>query len=278
MIQRISGYLRGMIALGPLPLRPVLGIILSCVAAEAGMENVRFAMHRKDAFSPTKTIPYLCDNPATPTVEANYSPLYTLTTCWSYNDSYAPLGASQVYIVVVRGGGEGVMAASFGIDYEGRYGQHSGIDPALVQWTSCTDGFQFTNDGGNGKFPKPSGGIRITWNTCQKTYVPMDGVDAIVGSLYVYAYSDDLLRLTPNNNLQDGIPELAVADCTGKTTDLISTWGTANVWRLVGTMGFGSRTGYGACSDVFEPTLPKTWGALKRLYREEQVEGNTESP
>src|SRR5262245_6629001 len=64
MIQRISGYLRGMIALGLPPLRPVLGIVLFCATADAGMENDRFALDYKPKFLASKTIPNLCDNPA----------------------------------------------------------------------------------------------------------------------------------------------------------------------------------------------------------------------
>ncbi len=69
MIQRISGCLRGMIALGPLPLRPVLGIVLSFATADAGMENARFALDYKPKFVVSKQIPYLCDNPATADVQ-----------------------------------------------------------------------------------------------------------------------------------------------------------------------------------------------------------------
>src|SRR5262245_10039984 len=116
MIQRICGCLRGMIALGPLPIRPVLGIVLSCVAADAGMESARFALHYKPKFVASKQIPYLCDNPATETIEKNYSPNYTDTPCSSY-DIHGPLGPGQVYVVVGYAGSEGVAAASFGIYY-----------------------------------------------------------------------------------------------------------------------------------------------------------------
>jgi|GEM_PF-6235109 len=97
MNQRISGYFRGMIALGPLPLRPVLGILLSCLAAEASMDNCRFALHYKPKFVASKTIAYLCDDPATTTIEPNYSPNWNSTTkfpnplpCSSYDYTCEP--------------------------------------------------------------------------------------------------------------------------------------------------------------------------------------------
>ena len=52
-------------------------------------------------------------------------------------------------------------------------------------------------------------------------------VHAVVGAFYVYVYSDDVLKLTPNNNLQGNIPELAVADCAGATTDLAQVYNTS---------------------------------------------------
>jgi hypothetical protein len=50
-----------------------------------------------------------------------------------------------------------------------------------------------------------------------------DGVHAVAGAFYVYAYSADALTVTPNNNLDSG-PELAVADCMA-ATDQLSVWG-----------------------------------------------------
>ena len=87
----------------------------------AGMENCRFALHWKPKFSATKTITSLCDNPATTTIEPNYSPNWNSTTstpnplpCTNYTTSgYA---AGTIYIVIGRAGLEGVAAASFGID------------------------------------------------------------------------------------------------------------------------------------------------------------------
>ena len=182
----------------------------------AGMQNCRFAMHWKPKFSATKTINALCDNPATTTVEPNYSPNWESSTntpdplpCRDYTVT-APMGQGTVYVVIGRAGLEGVAGASFGINYSGT--NSVGIDPRYVTWTPCADGPQFpSNDGVHGDFPQPGGGIRICWNStsCQTQIISIDGVHAVIGSLYVYAYSPDQLQITPNYNVQAGIPELA---------------------------------------------------------------------
>jgi hypothetical protein len=187
------------------------------------MENCRFAMHWQPKFTPTKTITLLCDNLTTTTVEPNYSPNWGSNTrfpnplpCTSYTTD-APVGAGVVYVVVADAGSEGVAAVSFGIDYHGGSSTptNTGIDPQFVTWTPCADGVSFPNsDGVHGLFPQPGGGLRITWDSatsCQREIIGSDGVHAVVGVFYVYAYSSDVLRVTPNNNLQGG-PELAIAN------------------------------------------------------------------
>ena len=229
----------------------------------AGMEYARFALHRKDKFSPTKSIPDLCDNPATSTEEPNYSPDYTNIPCLQYRLQGPAPGASTVYAVVAKAGAEGVLAASFGVNYSGTVGV--GIDPRYITWTSCTDGIQFpNNDGVHGDFPQPGGGLRITWSTCQTKVIPPDGVHAVMGAFYVYAYSDDQLQLTPNNNLEDGIPELAVADCRGATTDLVQVYGASIAVYLCSVVGFGRNLGRDGCYP--EAVASTTWGKLKRMY------------
>jgi hypothetical protein len=278
MFQRISGCLRGMTALGPLPLRPVLGIILSCVAADASMDNVRFALDYKPTYVYSKRIPYLCDNPATVTEEPNYSPNYTNTPCYSYEVSCQPFGPGQVYLVVTHAGGEGVTAASFGVSYSGS--TRTGIDPAHVTWTGCADGLSFPNsDGVHGLFPQPGGGLRITWNTANgcpaatQEAIGNAGVHAVVGVFYVYAYSNDILRVTPNYNLEGGVPELAVANCAGITTDLVQIWGLPTALQRCGSVGF-NEYGRNPCEQFAAPAQapcttpirPTTWGRLKATY------------
>jgi len=239
----------------------------------AGMENCRFALHWKPKFSATKTITSLCDNPATTTIEPNYSPNWNSTTstpnplpCTNYTTSgYA---AGTIYIVIGRAGLEGVAAASFGIDYSG--GNGVGIDPQYVAWTPCADGPQFpNNDGVHGDFPQPGGGLRICWKggSCQTQVIGGNGVHAVVGSLYVYAYSPSSLRLTPNNNLALG-PELAIDDCSGGHTDLIQIWGQSYASTLVGRIDFGGGPGYTPCL-LYAPntrSVSLSWGRIKNLY------------
>ena len=280
MIQRISGCLRGMIALGPLPLRTILGIILSSVVADAGMENCRFALHYKPKYVYSKAMPSLCDNPATVTEEPNYSPNYTNTPCTNYSTWCEPMGAGQVYLVIGRAGSEGVAAASFGITYGGS--SHTGIDPAWVTWTPCADGLSFPNGGVNGEFPQPGGGLRITWNnatSCQTEIIGSAGVHAVVGVFYVYAYSHDSFQVTTNNNLSSGVPELAVANCAGVLTDLYQVWGPAIVSQMCGRVGF-NESGYNPCAlygpeistvvtaPCTTPVRHTTWGRMKSTFRE----------
>ena len=243
-------------------------------SAMADMTNVRIAAHRKDKFVASKTVPSLCDNLATPTEEPNYSPNFDNIPCSQYTVTGPAPGASTIYVVVGQAGTEGIAAASFGVDYDGRNPDHvlasgdeTGINPDLSTFTACADGLSFPNDGGMGDFPKPKGGIRLTWNvpgSCANEVIPPDGVHAVVGSIYVYAYSSDLLRLTPNNNLQSG-PEIAVADCAGVQTVLTEIL-PQSLWDdIMGRVQLGSGSGgYTPCGIV--ATKASTWGKIKTQY------------
>jgi hypothetical protein len=257
-------------------------MFLGCSMVEAGMENVRFALEYKPTYVYSKAIPYLCDNPATVTEEPNYSPNFTNTPCTSYSVSCQPFGPGEVYIVLGHAGSEGVGAASFGISYGGSSGV--GIDPQWVTWTPCADGLSFpSSDGVHGLFPQPGGGLRITWDistSCQREVIGNAGVHVVVGVFYVYAYSSDVLRITPNNNVNpDG--ELAVADCAGHTTDFVQIWGPTLAPQLAGQMGF-NEYGYNPCfnepclippctqAPCTTPIRPTTWGRLKATYRDDR--------
>ena len=257
---------RAMALLGLVALASLFGMVSPL---EAGMENVRFAVHYK----PPKTMPRLCDDPRTPEEERNYSPNYTNTPCSNYTVSRVPLGSGLVYVVIGKAGLEGVSAVSFGVTYNGAAGQ--GLDPAWVTWTTCADGLSFPNsDGVHGNFPQPGGGIRITWNapaSCQTEVIGIHGVHAVAGAFYVYAYSDAVLRITPNNNLASGGPELAVANCAGVTTDLVDFWGPNIAQDMTGGIGFGNEWGCNPCwTDGTPcgvvPVAPTTWGQLKNRY------------
>ena len=223
--------------------------------AMAGMNNCAFALHWKVNTAKTSTI---C---------TTYSPNGTLTPCDGYitaaplSNTTTPVG-SQVYMVVARGGTEGINAVSFGIDYNGRL-PGSQISPALVTATYCTDGLAFPNDGGFGEFPKPKGGVRVTWTTCSNTVIGSKGVHAMVGALYVYAYTVDQMKITPNNNLASG-PELAVSSCAGVVTDLLQVWGPVVAQQLQARVDFGGGAGFNPC--LTTPVQPTTWGRIKTQF------------
>jgi len=215
-------------------------------------DQVRFALHVKPKFTATKAIPNLCA----------YGPTgVTKTACLSYSVTTTSGVGNEVFLVVGQAGTIGITGASCGVDYEGRSG--TGIDTAFVSFTYCIDGIQFPNDGGLGDFPKPLGGLRVTWSTCQSTVIGGSGVHATIGAFYTYAYSPDILKLTPNNNLASG-PELAVTQCGGGTTDLLAVLGPVANGALA-KVHYSNGAGYNPCGVV--PTVPTTWGNLKNLYR-----------
>jgi len=240
----------------------ILALLLLCLTGEVAgsMTNAKFALHRKNKFSATKAIPNLCDNPSTTSIEPNYSPNYTNTPCDQYSVT-GPLGASTIYLVIADAGLEGVGAASFGVDYSGN--ATVGIDPRYVTFTPCADGLTFPNSGGHGDFPMPGGGVRLTWNTsvsCAKQVIGSYGVHAVVGCFYVYAYSGDVLKITPNNNLQSG-PELIVADCQGVTTDLLPIHPGAQADLIMGRVGVADQQllGFNPCGGLAMPTPVGQW-------------------
>jgi len=223
-----------------------------------GVENARFALHRKD---PERYPTVLCDDPSTSTVEPNYSPNYENIPCSQYTVN-APLGGSTVYIVVGQADPtEGVIGASFGIDYDGRHGTGIGIEPEYVNFTSCGGAIRYESDGGFGMFPAPKGGLVTYWglepDACQRQVIDPNGVHAVIGSLYVYAYSPDLLRITPNNNECCG-PELQVMTCVGfgeplapsaAFTDFFDLLPPEQITPLMGRIQFGQGTGgYTPCA------------------------------
>jgi hypothetical protein len=250
-------------------------LLVASSAAMAGMENSRFALHWQPKFSATKTVNRLCDDPATSTIEPNYSPNWNSTTltpnplsCMDYTTA-GPIGAGQVYLVVARGNEDGVAGLSFGVHYTD--GTHAGIDPAFLTFTPCSDGLTFpNNDGVHGDFPQQNGGIRLTWNTgngcptaTQQQIAPA-GTHCVVGAFYIYAYGPDQMQITGNNNLQGNIPELAVANCAGVQMDLYQVWGPSVYLLLCGRVDIGGGGGYNPC--LLIPTNQTTWGKIKSKY------------
>jgi hypothetical protein len=261
-------------------MKRVLLLTLACLVAVTSMaiagtsDDARFALHRK----------------ATTTKDATtcgtYNPNVANLACNGFTTTAPGLGYSLVYIVVGHGPTVGINGVSFGIDYSGRRGQATGIDPAFNSFTLCADGLPFYNGidlDGNGtvdplteEFPAPRGGARVTWVSCVANNIGGFGTQAVVGALKCYAYSPDQLAITGNNNLgpvaQD--KELSVASCDGTETFLFevqagnptprSVFPPFAWYSLMGRVDFGVGTGFNPCLIV--PARETTWGKIKDLY------------
>ena len=251
---------------------------LGSVALAGPHDNARFALHVKNNFSPTKTITSL--EAYSPAPSAAVGSAGTGPDCLSYavtrgtNEFPGP----HVFLVLGQGGGIGFIGASCGIDYDGTGDpvpayNGTGISPAFVTFTLCTDGLSFPNGPDNpgpyeGEFPSPAGGLRVTWSTCQNIDQGGIGVHSTIGAFYVYAYGEDVLRVTPNNNLQSGA-ELGISTCGGGTTNLLDVFPPEVVGATMGAVHFGGdgSQGYTPCGVV--PVLPSTWGKIKQQYQDQ---------
>jgi hypothetical protein len=241
--------------------------------------DARFALHAKDKFTATKALNSKCptfdDNgtpgdPSDDSPVASYDPNWDDVPCTDYTVAYG--GSASTVFVVLGQATSGMTGASYGITYTGSVGV--GIDPRFISWAGCTDGLEFPNAGANGDYPAKEGGIRVTWNTCQdgdfrgsSKVVGGSGLHLVIGSFYVYVYGEDLLELTPNNNLQSG-PELAMTACAGGTTDYLTILDPSLVPFALGRVHFGGdgTQGYTPCGVI--PTKETTWGHIKNLYME----------
>jgi hypothetical protein len=173
----------------------------------------------------------------------------SLPACYEYETRGDPLTTYDVYAILVdrQGFAGGFGGVEFGLDYD--------ASSLFLLWTQC----------GNLEFPSPSwpdpgAGNVVVWDTgsnCQTTPGP-DGVRAIVGFFYVYAYTDALFRYTE----RPVSSKLSVADCTSAEYVMGSS--------DAGAAGFGSWEGFNPC--VGAPTLVNhvTWGRIKQLYRSEE--------
>jgi hypothetical protein len=213
-----------------------------------------FALHCKFTTSKASTI---C---------TTYSPNAMGIPCTSYNTQGRAGTYNLVYFVVCSLSNGGVEAASFGIDYNGREGQGTGIDARYNTWFPCFDGLSVYSAGEFGDFPAPKGGLRISWISCQNTDVAGQGVHAIVGALQFYAYSADAFRITPNYNATPK-PELMAAFCDGGTIDLLKTYPAELIPYLTGEVDVGG-SGYVPCGfETWDAVKNRTtWGSLKALF------------
>lgn len=132
--------------------------------------------------------------------------------CSSYDTSALVGEGTLIYLVAHTTVETGVRGLSCGIDYSGSF---SGIPSDYVSFDYCGDGLVFPSP----DWPGPGSGTRITWSTCQDTDVGGEGVNAIAGAFYVYAYGMDTFKVIENNTYTAG-PELLVADCNASVISL----------------------------------------------------------
>ncbi len=221
-------------------------VFVSCLAVSpvlAGtQDNAVVALHDK---APAKKATNTCAiiPPATAPEDPNTLGL----ACSDYSVDNAPVFENRsVYVVVARADNTaGIAGVSCGVAVTGAVG--------VFGWTLCAD-----LDFPNGGWPGSGGGDRITWASvvnCQDTVLGTDGVHAVAGAFYVYAYGSGTIAITPNN----AIPEFKVADCSAAESE-VSSGG--------GVVGFGSELGFNPCALPPVPVEQTTWGSIKSLRSE----------
>jgi len=242
---------------------PILLVMIGAAPTLAGPhDQARFALNVQPPFTPTKTMG-LCG-------PDSYDPNAWDIPCSQYTvsrDSLREWPGPVIYLVVGQLGSVGILGASCGIDYTG--GPGTGIDPQWVTWTGCSDGLEYYFPGPNGDWPNPGSGLRMTWLTCQNQDNPPDGAHAVLGAFSIYVYSEALLRVTPNNNVEPG-PELAVTSCGGGTTNLLDIVPPENQDLVTATAQFGGYDqAWNPCGEWPWPwldTQKTTWGRIKQQY------------
>jgi hypothetical protein len=238
----------------------IAGLLIISWAGVAGANPIgwlpgpKIAMHAKAHTSKT------------PTQCTSQSPTIP---CSQYVTSWPVSSPADVYIVVAQAEAEpGVAGLQCGIDFDGRPGQ--GVD--VMGFEVCAD-FQFANPGSGGEvWPEAGSGIILMWEptlNCQRTVIGSDGVHAVAGCFYVYAYSGDVLRVIPDYTHPPG-PQVKVWDCSGVTTDLLYVPGWVNTSRIA----FGPDYLDQGCNPCLvicaEPVAVKntSWGRLKTRFQE----------
>jgi hypothetical protein len=160
---------------------------------------------------------------------------------------YDHVGYDAYLIVVGARPGPGLGGVQCGVAYDGRVAK--GID--VFGWEPCVDQ-EYRGTGEEGIWPASGSGNMMLWLTatnCQRHVVPgheNEGVHAVAGAFYVYAYGADTLRITPDLS-RPVLPELAVVDCAPVLTELQE--------AAVGTAIFGE-AGKG-CNPCLGPCAPE---------------------
>lgn len=150
--------------------------------------------------------------------------------CSSYTTTAPTMTPKCIYLVVANAdSAAGILGASFGIDYnQAALSLSWGYTPAgLLQFVTST-------------WPAPGSGNTLTWglNQCQQTVIDPDGVHAILGAFYAYAYTDNVFEITDNTALLID-QEARVVDCN-LTESILGPF-------AKGSFGFGSGIGFNPC-------------------------------
>jgi hypothetical protein len=183
--------------------------------------------------------------------------------CSQFQTSGQTPHAYDAYLIVANAdrNGSGIGGLSCGIYYDGEIGE--GVD--VYGWLLCADG-EATQEAISGEdrsdWPYPGSGIRITWNTqthCQRNVIAgheVEGIHAIAGAFYVYAYGEGLLYVSPNMRSQSA-PELAVVACDGSVDNLPFDRDGAVRFSPTGTLlGYNPCTGAGSSPPDLPPDPP----------------------
>lgn len=169
----------------------------------------------------------------------------------------------DLYVVIAGADSTGVSGTSFGILYDDEPG--SGVD--VISWTDCISGLPFLSE--EPKWPASGSGARLTWlipEDCQNQIIGDDGVHAVAGAFYVYAYTNGYFDITPNRTLNSGA-ELAITNCEGVEAQFDTTY--LSYSNQTSCAAFGDWRGCSICVVGFcwiDPVEPTTWVHLKTRY------------
>jgi len=192
------------------------------------------------------------------TVCTTDSPNASSTACSAYVTTWPLATGTDVYLVLANGDSSGFGGATFGIQFDNTPGV--GVD--MVGWTACVSGLEFPSD----NWPQSQSGNVVTYllpGGCQQTFIGGEGVHAVVGAFYLYAYGNDIFSITEHRVLQSN-EKLVTANCSGATTVYPqSQWATRT-----GKVGFGpNNPGCNPCLQFCgTPVEPTTWGKVKNQY------------
>ena len=201
----------------------------SAPALSGTQDDARFALHAQSVKAGNSCV--------------DSDPTSSGIPCSQYTTEWPVGAAANVYVVIVQGDAPaGITAAAFGMNYDPVPG--SGVD--VISWTQCSD-VEFLKGGPNGEWPAPGSGIWLSWGACNQSVVENEGLHVVAGSFYVYAYDDDLMRVTANEVTLDE-PQFVLMDCDFMETTLPpSTPG--------GEIAFGTGSGITPCEELSETTV-----------------------